>query len=75
MTFNYRRLNDNYHDDGYKILDKDQLINKIQNSQWYLKFDLKSGFWQVKMHLESINCCAFTCPEGHFEIPMCKLLS
>lgn len=30
MIFNYKHLNDNYHENGYKILGKDQLINKIR---------------------------------------------
>lgn len=67
MVFNYKRLNDNCHEDGYKILDKDQLLNKIQNSKWYSKFNMKSGFWQVKMHPNSINWTIFSCLERHFE--------
>lgn len=44
MIFNYKRLNNNCHKKGYKILDNDQLINKIQNSHWFSKFDMKSSF-------------------------------
>lgn len=33
MIFNYKRLNDNCYKNGYKILDKDQLLNKIQNTK------------------------------------------
>ena len=67
MVMNYTRLNDNTHEDGYCIPNKDVLINKIQGSNWFSKFDLKSGFWQVKMHPESIPWTAFTCSEGHYE--------
>ena len=67
MVINYKRLNDNTRDDGYEIPNKDQLINGIQNCNIFSKFDCKSGFWQVKMHPESIEWTAFTCPEGHFE--------
>ena len=33
----------------------------------FQKFDLKAGFWQVKMEEESIPWTAFTCPQGHYE--------
>ena len=67
MVINYKRLNDNTQLDSYNIPNKEVLINKIQNSYWYSKFDCKSGFWQVKMHPESKKWTAFTCTEGHFE--------
>lgn len=67
MVINYKRLNDNTVDDAYNIPDKTVLINKIQNCKIFSKFDLKSGFWQVKMHPDSIKWTAFTCPEGHYE--------
>ena len=67
MVMDYTRLNDNTNEDGYCIPDKDVLINKIQNNYWYSKFNLKSGFWQIKMHPESISWTAFTCSKGHYE--------
>lgn len=67
MVIDYRRLNDNTIDDAYNIPDKNELINNIQSHNIFSKFDLKSGFWQVKMHPDSIPWTAFTCPLGHFE--------
>ena len=67
MVFNYKRLNDNTVDDSYKIPDKDMLLNKIQGANIFSKFDLKSGFWQIKLHPDSIPWCAFTTPFGHFD--------
>ena len=67
MVINYKRLNDNTIDDAYTIPDKTVLINKIQDCNIFSKFDLKSGFWQVKMHPDSIEWTAFTSPEGHYE--------
>ena len=55
MVCNYKRLNDNTHIDGYTIPSKDVLINRIQKVKWFSKFNLKSGFHQVKMHLDSIK--------------------
>ena len=55
MVYNYKRLNDNTQIDGYTIPSKDVLINRIQKAKWFSKFDLKSGFHQVKMDPESIK--------------------
>ena len=67
MVINYKRLNDNTRTDGYKLPDKTELINRIQGKTVFSKFDCKSGYWQIKMHPDSIEWTAFTCPEGHFE--------
>ena len=67
MVIDYRRLNDNTIDDGYDIPDKSELINSIQESKIFSKFDCTSGFWQIKMHPDSIEWTAFTCPLGHYE--------
>ena len=66
MVINYKRLNDNTEDDEYDILTKEYLLGKIKDSTTFSKFDCKSGFWQVKMHLDSIPWTVFSCPEGHF---------
>ena len=67
MVINYKRLNDNIKDDGYDIPTKEYLLGKIKDCMIFRKFDCKSGFWQVKMHLDSIRWTAFSYPERHFE--------
>jgi hypothetical protein len=67
MVINYKRLNDNTVDDAYNIPNKQEWINRIQDSKYFSKFDLKAGFWQVKMEKESIPWTAFTCPHEHYE--------
>ena len=67
MVINYKRLNDNTTIDGYKLPDKTELINRIQGRKVFSKFDCKSGYWQIKMHEDSIEWTTFTCTEGHFE--------
>ena len=54
MVINYRRLNNNTVDDTYDIPDKTELLNSVQGSNIFSKFDCKSGFWQIKKHPESI---------------------
>ena len=51
----YHRLNDNTIDDAYDILVKTELINSIQNNKIFCKFHGKSGFWQIKMHHDSVE--------------------
>lgn len=67
MVINYKRLSDNTITDSYDIPNKNKLINRIQNCRIYSKFDCQLGFWQVKMHPESVEWTAFSCPFGHFE--------
>jgi hypothetical protein len=67
MIINYKRLNDNMVDDAYNILNKQEWINRIQGSKYFSNFDLKAGFWQVKMEECSIPWMAFTCLQGYFE--------
>jgi hypothetical protein len=67
MVINYKRLNDNTVDDAYNIPNKQEWIYRIQGSKYFSKYDLKAGFWQVKIEEESITLTAFTCPQGHFE--------
>ena len=54
MIINYKRLNDNTEDDEYDIPTKEYLLGNIKNCNIFSKFDCKSGFWQVKMHEDSI---------------------
>ena len=44
MVIDYKRLNNNTIDDEYDIPDKTKLINSIQGSKIFSKFDCKSGF-------------------------------
>lgn len=69
MVINYKRLDDNTRERNYKLPSKDLLINKIQGKSIFSKFDLQSGFHQIKMTQESIPWTAFCCPNpiGHWE--------
>lgn len=67
MVFNYKRLNYNIEEDKYPLHNKEALTNKIKYNYIYNKFDLKSGFWQVKMATESRKWRAFITHNSHYE--------
>ena len=51
--------------DGYYILNKTVLFNRIQGASWFLKMDCTSGYWQIKIDEESIPLTVFTTLQGH----------
>ena len=55
MVIDYRQLNKNCEFDSYKIPDKNNLINLIEDRIIFSKFDCKSGFWKINMHPDSIT--------------------
>ena len=67
MVIDNKRLNNSTIDDGYDIPDKSELINSIQESSVFCKFDCKSRFWDINIHPYSIEWTAFTCSLGHYE--------
>ena len=54
MVIDYRDVNKKTVKDGYQIAQARVLINQLKGARVFSKFDAKSGFWQVKMHPDSI---------------------
>lgn len=67
MVINYKKLNSNTIFDGYFLPHKESLINWTKNKKIFSKFDCKSGFWQIRMHPDSIAYTAFSTPQGQYE--------
>ena len=69
MVIDYRDLNKATIDDGYDLPNQEVLRNWIRNHnpKVYSKFDLKSGYWQIKLEEKSIQYTAFTAPGGLYE--------
>ncbi|KAL6142327.1 hypothetical protein ACLB2K_060609 [Fragaria x ananassa] len=67
MVIDYRDVNKKTVKDGYQIAQVRVLINRLKGAKIFSKFDAKSGFWQVKMHPNSIALTAFGTPQGHYE--------
>ncbi|XP_004309395.1 PREDICTED: enzymatic polyprotein-like [Fragaria vesca subsp. vesca] len=67
MVIDYRDVNKKTVKHGYQIAQVRVLINRLRGAKIFSKFDAKSGFWQVKMHHDSIALTAFGTPQGHYE--------
>nr|WBW50881.1 polyprotein [Sweet potato pakakuy virus] len=67
MVLNYKRLNDNTEKDQYSLPGINTIVSRVSGKEVFSKFDLKSGFHQIKMAEESIPWTAFWTPEGLYE--------
>ena len=67
MVVNYKQLNNNTILYGYFLPNKETLIHKTKGKKLHLKFDCKSGFYQIKMAEDSKPLIAFSTPQGHYE--------
>lgn len=67
MVINYRPLNDAVRKNAYRLPNKELLFLQLRDCKWFTKFDCKSGFYQVKMELDSIQYTAFSTPKGSYE--------
>nr|WGH47421.1 polyprotein [Theobroma cacao] len=67
MVFNYKTLNENTYKDQYSLPGINTILQRIGNAKIFSKFDLKSGFHQIKMKESSIPWTAFWVPDGLYE--------
>ena len=64
MVINYKELNKYTKFNGYFLPYKDTLIISVTDKKTFNKFDCKSGFWHIKLKVESIPLTAFSTPQG-----------
>ena len=64
---NYKPLNSVLEWIRYPIPNKRDLINRLNDSVIFSKFDMKSGFWQIQISEEDKYKTAFVTPFGHYE--------
>lgn len=62
-----KELNPNLMRDYFMIPTIEQLSSEIGNKQYYCVFDLKDGFYQIKLDEASSKLCSFSTPFGIYK--------
>ncbi|GFS98528.1 retrovirus-related Pol polyprotein from transposon opus [Trichonephila clavipes] len=60
----YRQLNDVTKKDSYHLPIIDDTLDTLARKSWVSTLDLKSGYWQVELHLDVNEKTAFTTGQG-----------
>ncbi|CAF4496671.1 unnamed protein product [Rotaria socialis] len=68
MVVDYKKLNNITIKDNHPLPNMEQTIEVLSNGyQFFSKFDMKSGFWQIPVEEEDRHKTAFITPEGLYE--------
>ena len=67
FCIDYRHLNSVTKPDLYPLPRIDDLLDQLGNSRFFSTLDLASGYWQVRVHPESVEKTAFITPQGLFQ--------
>ena len=63
----YRQLNAVTKADTFPLPRIDDLLDQLGASRYFSSIDLASGYWQIRMHAESVEKTAFVTPHGLYE--------
>jgi len=67
LCVDYRELNGNTVADRYPLpLISDQ-IARLHGAKYFTCLDMASGYYQIPMHEDSVECTAFVTPDGQYE--------
>ena len=67
FCIDYRRVNAVTKPDLYPLPRIDDLLDQLGKSRFFSTLDLASGYWQIRVHPNSIEKTAFITPQGLFE--------
>ncbi len=67
ICIDYRRLNAITVTESWPLPNILDILDRLNGFTWFSALDLKSGYWQILMHEDSIEKTAFSTPDGHYE--------
>ena len=67
FCIDYRALNSITKPDMYPLPRIDDLLDQLGESHYFSTLDLASGYWQIRVHPQSVEKTAFAAPQGLFE--------
>ena len=67
MCVDYRKINKITETERWPIPNVKDIFDNMGKAKYFTSIDLKSGYWQIKLHESSIPVSAFSTPDGHFE--------
>jgi hypothetical protein len=73
LVVDYRQLNNITVKNRYPLPRQDEMMARLHGAKFFSKLDLKSGYYQIRMHPDDIHKTAFRTRYGHFEwmvVPM-----
>ena len=63
----YRRLNSVTKADTFPLPRMDDILDQLGDCKFFSTLDLKSGYWQIRVHPDSQEKTAFITPQGLYE--------
>lgn len=67
LVIDYKPLNHFLADDKFPLPRPQNLFAHLPEAQWFSKFDLKAGFWQLEIQPEERYKIAFCIPNAQFQ--------
>lgn len=67
LCIDYRALNKKTVKDSYPMPVIDDQLDRLSGKRYFTSLDLKSGYYQIPMSVESRHLTAFVTPDGHYE--------